>query len=261
MVRGKFIVIEGLNHSGKSSQAKLLVETLEKEFKIPALYNKNPTIRILGRVIRNLVDKVKPSSVLLYEATGYLNEVGLPKGMIYSSFISRIEDIIEKLRHDKDIEEIERQLLFLADRVDDIKNVIEVNLFMGRWVVQDRFDLSTFGHGISHGIPFLTLRGYHEISVGSLGLKPDLLIFIDLDEKEVMKRLVKNKNTILDIYESNPKLIGDIRANYFYLLKHWCGRRSIFCSEENAFVIIDGSKSIEEVRKEITLEVMRRFSL
>ena len=257
---GKFIVIEGLNHSGKSSQSKFLVETLEQEFKIPAFYNKNPTARVLGRVIRNLIDKVSPSPALLYEASGYLNEVALHKAMICASFINRVEHIIDKLKKNKDLEEIERQLLFLADRMDDIINIIDVNLMRGRWVIQDRFDLSTFSYGISCGIPFATLRSYHKISVGSLGLKPDLLIFIDLDEKEAMKRLMEDKNTTLDIYESLPKSLKETRANYLYLLKYW-ETRSVFCSEENAFVIIDGSKPIDEVKKEITLEVAKRFSL
>jgi len=47
---GKFIVIEGIEASGKTTQAELLVKKLEKENKV--FHTKNPTNSFIGEVIR-----------------------------------------------------------------------------------------------------------------------------------------------------------------------------------------------------------------
>ncbi|MEK7534389.1 MAG: dTMP kinase [Patescibacteria group bacterium] len=52
--KGRFIVIEGMDGSGKTTQAKRLVEYLEEK-KIESVYTKEPTDEITGKLIRKIL--------------------------------------------------------------------------------------------------------------------------------------------------------------------------------------------------------------
>lgn len=54
MVRGRFIVIEGLDGCGKTTQGKLLTETLQARG-IPAVFTAEPTTSETGKLIRRIL--------------------------------------------------------------------------------------------------------------------------------------------------------------------------------------------------------------
>lgn len=251
----KFIVIEGLNHSGKSTQVARLFENLKKHG-IPAEANKEPTQRIFGKIIRRLVDKENPTPTMLYEAVGYLYECGISRDVLSHSFVRSIESTIDKLRSGKEIDELERQLLFFADRSDDIQNVIHPRLKNNIWNIQDRFDLSTFAHGLSWGLGFEALRSYHSASVARLFMKPDLLFFIKLDPDDAFRRLNKDRKTTLDRNEESVAQLSKTLNHYLELIND-PEKGALFSMGD--IKVIDGRKSIDAVSSLIWQEIEKRF--
>lgn len=198
MGRGKFIVFEGLTHSGKSTQAHAIASWLEEECGVKVLRNQEPTKRILGRVAREVVMKRNPSPVLLYEATEYPS----PYTRL-TRFVELINEIIECLRKGQALSELQIQMLFLADRCDDVMNVIRPALRNGTWVIQDRFTLSTFAFGMAAYLSYEDIIKLHHESVALLRVKPDLAFFLDIRAEESLKRLKNNKGCECGKYEEH----------------------------------------------------------
>ncbi len=65
MQKGKFIVFEGVDGSGKTTQAKLLVDLFKKN-KIPAVYTKEPSKSKVSVLIKNILkEKTKINAAAL----------------------------------------------------------------------------------------------------------------------------------------------------------------------------------------------------
>lgn len=191
MKRGKFIVFEGLTCSGKTLQAKLLVDYFKRRGK-KAIFNNEPTQGFWGRLIRSIVEN--PTNKMT---------------------------------------ELERQMIFVSDRGDDLVKTILPNLARGITVVQDRYELSTFAHGMANGLAFHQLADQHKKILGRRYKKPDLTIFIDIDPETAINRLNKSGKR-KDIYEalnSARKISAQykklIRTRYFGKVAVVDGRRTI----------------------------------
>jgi len=83
----------------------------------------------------------------------------------------------------------ERELLYVVTaRADVVARVIEPALEAGRLVVSDRFDLSTRAYqGAGRGVPAVHLEWVNHAATG--GLRPDLLVILDLDPSAGAARL------------------------------------------------------------------------
>jgi len=113
--QGKFIVIEGLDGSGQTTQVKLLKEYLEgKGFDV--VVTKEPTQPI--------------------------------QGSYFSSVAQDIRDVLDKV---KTIEAKTFQEMFAQDRKEHLDNQIIPALEQGKWVVCDRYAFSSFAYGTAHG--------------------------------------------------------------------------------------------------------------
>jgi dTMP kinase len=78
-------------------------------------------------------------------------------------------------------------LLYAADRAQHVEQVIQPALAAGHWVLSDRFSGSTaayqgYGRGLDH-----SLIGQLE-TIATLGLKPDLTLWLDLPLAESLRR-------------------------------------------------------------------------
>jgi dTMP kinase len=78
-------------------------------------------------------------------------------------------------------------LLYAADRAQHVEQVIQPALAAGHWVLSDRFSGSTaayqgYGRGLDH-----SLIGQLE-AIATLGLKPDLTLWLDLPLAESLHR-------------------------------------------------------------------------
>ncbi len=91
-------------------------------------------------------------------------------------------------------------LLFAADRAEHVDKVIRPALSGGKWVLCDRFVYSTItfqGHG--RGIRRDWIDHANELAVQ--GTYPDLVILLDLDPVEALKRVAARTGNGKDAFE------------------------------------------------------------
>ncbi|WP_297477299.1 dTMP kinase [Thermococcus sp.] len=146
---GTFIVIEGIDGAGKSTQARLLAEWFEERGEEVVL-TKEPTDTAFGKLIRRLV------------------LTGGREGIIDGARIS----------HEAEA------LLFAADRAEHVEKLIKPSLKEGKIVISDRYFYSSLAYQWARGLDLEWL-----IDLNRFAVRPDLAILLDLPVKESMKRL------------------------------------------------------------------------
>ncbi|MDP2855885.1 MAG: hypothetical protein Q8N90_02040 [bacterium] len=203
----KFILIEGLNGSGKTTQAKKLAATLTQNG-ISAVFNHEPSAGIFGQIIRQFIDYTFIDSGLLHRAKGFARSrlaigAGYPRPL--RQFYGVTLNILNALEVGKKLSEWERQILFVANRMEDLQDNIFPNLKNNVWVVQDRYDLSCFFHGMSNGVDFFKLLDLHQKAIADSYLAPDLIIYYWLPVDLALKRL-QSSGKIIDVYENQDNL-------------------------------------------------------
>lgn len=136
---GRFIVVEGLEGAGKSTAVKTITQFLEKNVD-DFITTREPGGTVVGEAIRQLIKHTSSEEPL--EASAEL-------------------------------------LLLYASRVQLVERVIKPALNEGRWVLADRFELSTFAYqGGGRGIDKQVIE---KLSVFCLnGFEPDLIFFMDV---------------------------------------------------------------------------------
>lgn len=151
-------------------------------------------------------------------------------------------------------------LLYMACRAQHTEEKIRPAINKGVIVICDRYiDSSTAYQGFGRDI------GYEEVAwlnnFAASGLKPDITFYIDVDPEigldRIHKRYLNNiasknmlsANTEKDRIESEDiEFHEKIRNSYLHIAD----------KEPNRFIIIDGSKTIESVWKDIINEIKRR---
>ncbi|AFK23158.1 dTMP kinase [Pyrococcus sp. ST04] len=124
---GIFIVFEGIDGSGKSTQAKLLAEWFE-ERGYEVVLTKEPTDSDLGKIIRKLI---------------------VEGGIIDGSRVSYETEA----------------LLFAADRAEHVKRVIEPALQEGKVVICDRYFYSSLAYQWARGLSLEWLIKINEFAI------------------------------------------------------------------------------------------------
>lgn len=136
---GLFITFEGLDGSGKSTQARLLYEELKKR-RVRVLLTREPGGTRIGEQIRDTLHSVANAEML-------------PTTEI---------------------------LLYSASRAQLVGEFILPRLSEGFVVLCDRYVDSTFAYqGYGHGLDLAVLQ--HISHFATNGLRPDLIIYLDLD--------------------------------------------------------------------------------
>ncbi len=162
-MEGKFIVLEGIDGCGKTTQINELSKWLPKS----GLIKKNTTLiktrepggSILGREIREMIlntNKSNPPSILT------------------------------------------ELLLYSADRAEHISKIILPALQRGNWVICDRFSGSTLAYqGYGREINIDIIKKLENIVCQNIS--PDLTFFLDISPEE---SILRRKNKIADRIES-----------------------------------------------------------
>ena len=188
---GKFIIFEGLDGSGQSTQAGLLRDFLIKKG-YQVVLTKEPTLDSqVGRKIRKILDKkivVAPARL---------------------------------------------QRLFIQDRKEHSKGLIEPALKEGRIVISDRYFFSTLAFGVSEGLDLEWL-----IKINNDFLLPDISFILKVPPEICIRRIEKRGNNI-KLFEKKEKLE-----------KVWQTYEILPNKFKNVY-IVNGEESIQNVFTEI----------
>jgi len=178
-MEGKFVVFEGIDGSGKSTQFRLFCENLKKrgygttETHEPT---KNPIGDLISRRLRSKTDL--PSDI---------------NGVIYV-------------------------LRFYADRIEHNK-MIKDELKKNKIVVSDRYYHSTIAYQQTQGLDVGFITDFHKKLVRKGCVKvPDLTFFVDVPAEEAIRRIderAKEKDKV-HIFE-HLEFLKKLRGNYLKL--------------------------------------------
>ena len=162
-MRGKFIVIEGIDGCGKTTQ----IEEISKWLPKSGLMEKNS----------NLVRTREPGGSLLGEKL---------RNIILDNNINNKPSSLAEL------------LLYSADRAEHISKIITPALDEKHWVISDRFADSTLAYqGYGRNINLEIIKNIE--SIVCQGEYPDLTIFLEISAEE---SVLRRKNFLPDRIES-----------------------------------------------------------
>ena len=150
--RGRFVVLEGIDGCGKSTQLQALAAWLPGSGLLApgaeVQLTREPGGTALGQALRELL--LHPPGGAAPETTAEL-------------------------------------LLYAADRAQHVQQVIEPALAAGHWVLSDRFSGSTAAYqGFGRGLPLPLIDQLEQIATG--GLQPDLTLWLDLPLADACRR-------------------------------------------------------------------------
>ena len=162
-MKGKFIVLEGIDGCGKTTQINELYKWLPKS----GLINKN----------RTLIKTREPGGSFLGREI---------RDMILNNNKSNSPSILTEL------------LLYSADRAEHISKIILPALQDGNWIISDRFSGSTLAYqGYGREISIDTIKKLENIVCQNI--RPDLTFFLEISPEE---SILRRKNQVPDRIES-----------------------------------------------------------
>jgi dTMP kinase len=163
----KFIVIEGIDGAGTTTQSKAICQKLNKLYDVPTVWTHEPTNRPIGAFIREILQENVPCDGL-----GAWDPP--PEAMA---------------------------LLFSADRVDHIENLVKPKLKEGH-VISDRYFHSTLAYqSLTSERSFDGYLSWLKI-INHFIIVPDLTIILRISAEESAKRR-EARNEKKEKYEEN----------------------------------------------------------
>ena len=162
-MKGKFIVIEGIDGCGKSTQ-------------IDALYNWLPKSGLMNK-------------------NSELIKTREPGGTPFGEKLREILLIQDNFNSPSNLTEL---LLYAADRAEHISKIISPELKKNNWVISDRFADSTLAYqGYGRNLNRTIIKQLN--SIVCQGEKPDLTFFLDISPEE---SIFRRKHQVPDRIES-----------------------------------------------------------
>ncbi len=181
MTQGKFIVFEGGEGSGKTSHLQLSAEFLRQR-RVPTITTHEPGGTAFGKHLRKLILDSQPS--------------------VQASPLSYKTELF----------------LFLADRAQHVAEVIEPALRRGETVLCDRFTGSTLAYQIG-GRRLPNDRVILEMEeFARSALKPQLVIYLDIDPTIGLKRKRNQLNHVLTKFDEGDVEFHQTVREYFQQL-------------------------------------------
>jgi len=214
--RGKLIVIEGVDGSGKTTQTQLLVARL----------------RMIGKQVQTIKYPRHNTPFFGKMVDEYLTGKFGPADKLGPHLAS---------------------LLFACDRFETKSQLLSW-LSVGNWIVPDRYMTSNLGHQLGK-ISKITekeefINWAEEMEYRVFGIpRPDLVIYLDLPikiiENLINKRAKETKAIALDGHESNLEHLKKAQDAYRFCLKKFPYWTEINCMEHDELL------PAEEIHKKI----------
>ena len=186
-MKGRFIVLEGIDGCGKTTQLEHLVRWLPASGLMPAgagvLRTREPGGTAFGLALRELL--LHPAADVAPAPTAEL-------------------------------------LLYAADRSQHVETLIRPALERGDWVVSDRFSGSTLAYqGYGRGMNRLLIDQLEQTATG--GLQPDLTLWLELSLEESLRR---RRGETADRIESEGRaFLARVGDGFAQMAKHRGWRR------------------------------------
>jgi len=155
------------------------------------------------------------------------------------------KEIRERMAKGKDVKKDAEWYaqMFVQDRWNHVRELIKPALAKGVTVLCDRYKYSTLAYQHTQG---LKLQGLIKNHNGLL--VPDLTMIFDCPAKIAFER--RKKEGATDVFDRDLEFQEKLRQNYLKLKK---------ALPDDNIVIIDGSKSIEDVFVDVKKELENRF--
>ncbi len=217
-----FIAIEGIDQSGKETQAKILAERLEGEV-FPFPNYETPS----GILIASHLKKEWKATVDFDEQTRLAVEQG----------VKADEDKLNAMVY---------QCLQFSNRLESAQK-IRKTLQLKIPVIADRYIASGLVYGTVDGLDFDYMWNTQQFLP-----QPDLNILIDIDVEDSFKRKPENR----DRYESNRGFLAHVRSLYVITFEKMEARNGV-----GQWKIVDGRQSVTEVAAEISVAVKETRAL
>lgn len=161
---------------------------------------------------------------------------------------SPIGEKIRDLILDKDNKEMVAEteaLLYAASRAQHVREKILPSVEKGKLVISDRYIMSSLAYqGVGRGLGVEEVKAINDFGTG--GLVPDLVLFFHIDPETTLKRKTRGGQ--------GDRL--ELEGNDFHK-KVYQGYMDLIKAYPENIVIIDASKTIEEVKKQALGEIKR----
>ncbi|MDP3956609.1 MAG: hypothetical protein Q8P97_01265 [bacterium] len=215
---GKFIAFEGVEGSGKSTQAELLHRSL-LERAIPHEVTKEPTSQsVFGKLVKfiyaceSLYDEL-PDKL---DACTKEHEYELVKAMlgdVAKRHLTHFEDIADEIRkRNHERLPLLLQLGMIFDRYQHRLWESE-RLEKGICIISDRDFFSTLAYGAAEGLSEAKLLVWHEEILGDRFIVPDCVLVFDVPVIVGLQRTMKKQGGKQEHFDE-PVVMDRIRENY-----------------------------------------------
>lgn len=220
---GKFTVLEGIDGSGKTTQTKLLCDTLAAHG-IPVLCTKRPTAdSVFGRLVRFVYTHSNSVSEIIGEIKRFFNQ---EEYYIYRRFATEEQktclNIFEEIAQEITVSATERLPFFLQIGMmfdcEDHRIRTEIPALQNKIsVVSDRDFLSSLAYGGGDGLDWKFLLRMHSAILGRNFIMPNAIIFIEVSPEIGLGRTIKKQQGAKEMFDDLEKL-KKIREMYHQAL-------------------------------------------
>ena len=209
-MKGKFIVIEGIDGSGKTTQINQLSKWINSTNLIPEnnqlVITREPGGTQLGKSIRSL---------------------------LLDTSLEKIPDSITEL------------LLYAADRSQHINEIIRPSLNKGDWIISDRFCGSTLAYqGYGRKLDIQLIKDLETIA--TQGITPDITFLLDIPVDESIKRRISRKDDRIE--KEGREFLSNVSLGFKALAedKKW---KTISAIQSKKEIISDMKSEIKKLLK------------
>lgn len=223
MAEGRLIALEGLDGSGKTTQARLLAERLQAAG-IPALLTAEPSHGPIGRLLRDLI------AAPLTDAPPVIrpNAPGEPTRPLPSA----------PPPDDPPPDAALLALLFAADRRDHLRREIEPAVRRGEWVVTDRYLLSSLAYQFAAEETDLAWIA----AINRTARPADVTLYLRLSVADCLARLAA-RGARADVFEAPDRLQR--------IARRYEAGRAFLHAQGWSVIDIDAGGSVDEVAERI----------